>query len=72
MGLSTMVGVLVVCQQELDDMVLQLLCVGFSLFQDFIVFQHHARSVLLLLALFVLFCFLLLIQVRKEMEMCCN
>lgn len=54
MGLTTMVGVLAVCQQELDDMVLQLLCVVFSLFQDFIVFQHHARSVLLLLALFFL------------------
>lgn len=52
MGLTTMVGVLAVCQQELDDMVLQLLCVDFSLFQDFIVFQHHTRSVLLLLALF--------------------
>lgn len=53
-----MVGALVVCEQELDDMVLQLLCVDFSLFQDFTVFQHHARSVLLLLALFS--CFVLL------------
>lgn len=52
MGLSTTVGALVVCQQELDDMIPQLFCVDFSLFQDFVVFQHHVRSVLLLLALF--------------------
>lgn len=42
--------------QAIEDMVFQLFPVDFSLFQDFIAFQHHARRVLvLLLALVFLF-----------------